>query len=176
MKLIDDLINAFKSKPKKVEQIPQTPQPAPKPTPIYDDSFFVHGTSFRQPQINKIVRNGIKEDYIVKYEGMTTKEIKECGCRVYEADNEYIDVSLNPTKYKNEDAIEVLADNYDGDDVLVGYIPKSKIKEIMPLLNKKVVVSGTLHGGKYKECNDYDEIETYEDDYTIELDIEIYDQ
>ena len=29
---------------------------------------------------------------------------------------------------------------------------------------------------KYKECNDYDEIETYKDDYTIELDIDIYDQ
>ena len=63
MKLIDDLINIFKSKPKKVEQIPQAPEP-PKPKPIYTDSFFIHGTSFRQPQINKIVRNGIKESYI----------------------------------------------------------------------------------------------------------------
>ena len=69
----------------------------------------------------------LKNLILLKYEGMTTKEIKECGCRVYEADNEYIDVSLNPTKYQKEDAIEVLADNYDGDDVLVGYIPKSKI-------------------------------------------------
>lgn len=174
MKLIDDFINSFKSSFKKVEQVPPTPAPVPKP--IYSDSFFLHGTSFKQSQIKKIIKNGINNSYIVKYEGMTTKEIKECGCRVYEADNEYIDVSLNATKYENEDAIEVLADNYDGDEVLVGYIPRSKIKEIMPLLNKRIDVSGIIHGGKYKECNDYDEIETYDDDYTIELDISVYEK
>lgn len=173
-------------------------KPKPSPTLIKDEPklirkcyFKVSGVTYenRQDILKKIVKTAIRKNYIEPFDGMTNKEIIEYGEGVFEA--QYVRVPslrLNPTQYKNKDAIEVYIKGFDEDkEYMVGYVEKEYISEVLDILeilqnNPNYVLKADSYftGGKVKDVEyDYDDkpyIDIKELNYGIDVMLEIYDK
>ena len=145
---------------------------------IYEKSFNIAGISYREKDLLKILNNGVKTGDIKKYKGLTKKErIEECELYddyIGEFTDESIDVTLNKTVCDNKEAIEVLADNFLGTQIMLGYIPKSEVKELITLLDKQIIIWATIVGGKQVYFTEEDNIEK-ELNLGVKLKIQIYD-
>ncbi len=156
--------------------------------PVKSVYFKVAGITYgdRQELIKKMLKSAFNLGYYEKYDGMTNAEIKDCGDTIYEANNIYFNkLKLLPTKYEDKNAIEVYVDDLSDENklVMVGYVPKRNINEVLYFLNSKEknpeykykeIVN--LTGGKGKRVNFDDEIERVELNYGIDIVLEIYEQ
>ncbi len=158
--------------------------------PIAEVYFQVAGVTFedRQKIIKKIVNQTKKASYYTPYDAMTNKDIIEINEKIYELPNLYVDsFRLNPTTFKNEDAIEFYLIDENEKEYLVGYVPKVKIKEVQDFLqiyqeHPEYTIKHFAYftGGKYK-INEIDTmtfkdvVKTYEDTYGINVNLKLYD-
>ena len=152
--------------------------------------FNVAGTTFnnedgsnRQDIIEKIVNNGIKNEYLIPYNGLTIKDMKQDYYdRLYYVDGQELsDIKFKEKNIKNEKAIMILLNDFNDNYVEVGYVPKNKIEEISTIIkNNDYKVRCFIRGGKYKEIEYYDEDYQYkeeiiENDLIYGLEIKITD-
>lgn len=153
--------------------------------------FKVSGVTFdnRQDILKKIVKNAIRKKYIEPFDGMTNKEIIEYGDSVFEA--QYVRVPslrLEPTTYKNKDAIEVYIRGFDDEkEYMVGYVEKDHILDVLEILeilhnnpDYELKADSYFTGGKVKDIEyDYDDkpyIDVKELNYGIDVILEVYDK
>lgn len=147
---------------------------------LYEKTFNVAGISFHNKELKKIIKNGIETGNIEKFQGMDRKEKVEY-CEYNNGLGEYseqqINVKLNKTNFDNKPAIEVLADDFYGNKILIGYVPKNEINELLQFIDKKILIWANIVGGKIyyfdedKENDEYDELEL-----GVNLLIKIYDK
>lgn len=152
--------------------------------PILSVYFKVAGVTFenRQELIKKIVKSRLSDIFYKPYNGWSNKEIEEYGYIVYEANNVPLNkLRLEPTTFDGDDAIEIYETD-DDNEILMGYVPKNKIKEVINFLKTyqdhpeyKLNATAYYTGGKYKEY-DYDEekINIGYDNYGINVKLELY--
>lgn len=99
---------------------------------LYNKTLSIAGTSFHQKELIEIATNGMKHDYIEPYDGLSTKEIKNEGDKVWQiADNRFKSIHLEPYKYNGEDAIKFYVNNYLNEFIEVGNIPKEEVQELL---------------------------------------------
>ncbi|WP_207654576.1 HIRAN domain-containing protein, partial [Peptostreptococcus russellii] len=113
--------------------------------------IIVAGTSFRQKEIKRLLRNF---DYYEKYDGLSTRDIKE---NYYEGDKIY-EIPLSAIHYGNCELIPEPSNKYDKnaikviiDKIHVGYIPCKDCTFINGILNDIKDIDIEVYGGKYKE-------------------------
>ena len=161
-----------------------------KKEPILSVYFKVAGVTFenRQKIIKKIVNKNKNTIFHKPYYGMTNKEIIDDGNEIYEINKLSVNsLRLEPTTFKNEDAIEVYITDNEKNEHMVGYVPKHKIKEVQEFLmmynehpEYQLNPEAYFTGGKYKvgEFNDDGEevIKIYENYYGINIKLELYEQ
>ena len=144
---------------------------------LYDKQLRIAGTSFHQKELIEVATNGMKYDYIEPYDGLSTKEIKIEGDKVWQiADSRFKSIHLEPYQYKGDDAIKFYVNNYLNEFIEVGNIPKEEVQELLPLLNDNYNISADAYfvGGKYKEYDLYEEkMKTEELNIGIRLNIRI---
>ncbi len=146
---------------------------------LYTTTFHVSGISYREENLLKVLRNGTKVGEINKFEGLSRKEriqtCQEFGISIGEYTNESIDVKFNCTQFNGKDAIEVLANDYNNNYILIGYVPKEKIRELITYLDKKVLIWATIVGGKQVYFNEDEEDNIEELNLGVELLVKIFD-
>ncbi len=161
-----------------------------KKEPIISVHFKVAGVTFenRQKIIKQIVNENKNTIFHKPYYGMTNKEIIDNGNEIYEINNLSVNsLRLEPTTFKNEDAIEVYISDNEEKEYMVGYVPEHKIKEVQKFLimynehpNYQLKSDAYFTGGKYKvgEFNDCSKevIKTYKNNYGINIKLELYEQ
>lgn len=161
-----------------------------KKEPIISVYFKVAGVTFenRQKIIKQIVNENKEIMFYEPYHGMTNKEIINDGNKIYEINDLSVNsLRLEPTTFKNEDAIEVYITDNENKEYMVGYVPKNKIKEVQEFFlmynehhEYQLKPEAYFTGGKYKigEFNDYGEevIKIYKNYYGINIKLELYEQ
>ncbi|MDF2903011.1 MAG: hypothetical protein K0S25_649 [Bacillus sp. (in: firmicutes)] len=140
--------------------------------------FKVAGTSFRQKEIKKAIREekdmGLLDD---PYQGMTNKEIKEITFDepVFQYDGltfSKCELKLEPDNDVDKKAIAVYVNEYK-----VGFVPLKGFKKGKDYLYEKLTMQTNmnfmvdLHGGKYKINRDDEHIETGQSDYKLSADV-----
>lgn len=123
--------------------------------------FKVHGISFREKSIIKELAD-VNDDY-----SMTKRDLVDCGMtgeRIYKYDIYVKDIEFvpEPDNPHDENAVKILADG-----VHIGYVPVSKTKKLLRLLEKEeiITIACDFQGGPYKviyEEYTYDGKEKYE--------------
>lgn len=143
--------------------------------PLYEKRFTLEGCDSFQDNIKKIVE--LEKPNLELYEGMTTKEIKECNYDVYEVEGEETpEVILRENKGKTVHYINVCIYHSGFDRYLtVGRIPEKEQEEILKYFDKNVMLWGSFAGGKYKYYDD-ESIKTLTEDYSIVLHVKITDK
>lgn len=146
---------------------------------IYNKTIKVVGVTFdKHPKnINKIIKNGLSYKELKKYKGYKDKDLMKENKSLKEFNHEELsDCLLKPYKYQNEDAIQVLINDFDDNYLEVGYIPKEEVPNLIPYLTKEynIIILPYLTGGNLKniiheENNDYISLE--EQNIGISLDI-----
>lgn len=137
---------------------------------------YVAGTSFSQREIRKLVKEGFDSGEIIKYDGITNKEIREeygyIDELVWEVSDFELDVDIVPEP-NNE--INPRAIRIDYKNKKLGYVPDKDLDTYYALksrfndLDAEIIVKG----GKFKKLNidDYgvESIETDTKDYYLDL-------
>lgn len=135
----------------------------------------------RQDILKKIINTGIQNEYLIPYNGLSIKDMKqELYDQLYEVDGqELTDVRFQETIINNKKAIMVLLNDYNDDYLEIGHVPKDKIQIVKETLdNKKYNIKCYIRGGKYKEITYYEEDyqdkeEVIEDELIYGLEIRI---
>lgn len=183
-------ISLFK-KNKKKEIVNNTQQSPVIVCPVAKISFKVAGITFegRQDVIKKMVKDAISEGIIEPYDGMTNREIIECGYDVYETENVKLkNIRLEPTEFEGKDAIEIYTEHLvDEEQIMVGYVPKKQVQEVLSLMEQfntgdyKLKVDALLVGGKckvieYDEEKDKDYIVSDEREFGIKIELSLFEK
>lgn len=147
---------------------------------IFKDEFKIVGTTFENhpKNLKEIVKNGLAIDEFEKYEGYTNKEILEDELNVGEVHDQSLgDAKLEIYEFDGKEAIKVLIDNFKGQFLEVGNIPKDKISKIIPYIKdgKKILIWPTILGGKFKNGEE-DELIIETLDYGVKLLIKVYEK
>lgn len=144
--------------------------------------FKVKGVTFENEEgkdIQKIIKSTIRElveegEIGERYEGYTNAEIKEMDLNVQEYSDIIFNVKIKEDIFEGKLCVKIYIEQYDGEYVHVGYMPKKLLKEYEQLKKTAIKISGTaeLTGGKYKYCENYesDEYEEVAEIETVELD------
>jgi len=122
-------------------------------------TFNIAGITFenREKNLIKLLNQYAKEGYFEKYGGYTNKEIKEDCMEVFEyEDFSTNDIQIKKVIVKDKPAYEVYLKDYNGNFIMIGYIPKNMINNYTNLFNKYTLASAvaTIVGGKYKEVDE----------------------
>lgn len=144
---------------------------------LYENTFNVAGVSFHEKELKIIIKNGVTTGNIQKFGGLSVKERREEFQPVGEYSDQEIEVTFNKTMFKNEEAIEVLADDFYGNNILIGYVPKSEVNDLLSFFDKNILIWATIVGGKqyhYGDTPEEDEVE--ELNLGIELLVKIFEQ
>lgn len=159
--------------------------------PVKKISFKVAGITFegRQEIIKKMVKEAISEGIIEPYDGMTNREIIECGYDVYETENVKLkNIRLEPTEFEGKDAIEIYIEHLvDEEQIMVGYVPKKQVQEVLSLIEQfntdeyKLKTDALLVGGKckvieYDEEKDEDYIVSDEREFGIKIELSLIEK
>lgn len=103
----------------------------------------------KEKLLNKIIKVGIEMGYIEPYDGMTSKEIKEYGDRVYQVNDEVPEYKLEP----NNGMLSLFITDYENKEHFISNIcNQSNLKfylENMEKYDNKIHVY--FRGGKYKQ-------------------------
>jgi hypothetical protein len=151
--------------------------------------FKVAGVTFENEDgkdIQKIIKTEIRKlkeagEIGEKYEGYTNTEIKEMDLNVQEYSDVAFYVKVKEDVFEEKPCVKIYIEQYDGNYVHVGYMPKKLLKEYEQLKKTAIKISGIaeLTGGKYKYCEYYEndeydevaEIETVELDYGLTVNL-----
>lgn len=146
---------------------------------LYTTTFHVSGISYREENLLKVLNNGVQTGEIKRFEGLSRKErietCEEFGISIGEYTNESINVEFNCTQFNGEDAIEVLANDYNDNYILIGYVPKEEINRLIPYLDKKVLIWATIVEGRQVFFNEDEEDDIENLNLGVELLVKIFD-
>lgn len=161
-----------------------------KKEPVEAIYFNVAGITFenRQNIIQDIINDAKETMSIDLYDGMTSKEILECGYEVYEiSDLKLSSIRLNPTEYKNQDAVEIYITDFNKKEHMIGYVPKDKVEEVLDFMENiekhpeyTLKADAYITGGKYKNAEydlekDKDVLITDKRNYGINIKLELFE-
>ncbi len=140
---------------------------------LYKKRVKVVGVTFNPhpKNIHKIIKNGLYYHEIKQYNGYKDKDLVKNDLSLKEFNYEILsDVTLIPYKFKDEDAIKVLINDYENDDLEVGNIPKKEVNNLLPYLNKNndIIINAYLCGGNLKDI-----IHDHKKDYIITKELNI---
>ena len=144
----------------------------------YENEFIIDGCEDYIDNIEKIIKIEKANGSIDLYDGMNSKDIKECGYDVGEIDEqETPDVKLNYYEGSTKKYIGVSIYHSEFDKYLkVGNIPASEFDKIKPYLDKKILIWGSFKGGTFKTVNNDNKIEKYKKPIEIKLTIKIFER
>jgi len=144
---------------------------------LYEMSFKIDECELYKDNINKII--SVSKEDIELYDGLSNKEIREkleyFVDEIGEIDSqETPDIKLFLNEAKTTKYISIKMYHKDFDKYLtIGKIPKEFEAQIIPFLNKNILIWGSFIGGKFKTLDD-DKIKTIQKPISIELRIKIF--
>lgn len=122
--------------------------------------------------LEKIVKQGIKNDEIIPYDGMTTSDIKELDERVYEVNDT---ADIRNELVNNE--VKFYITDYENKEYYLTSVPLNKKWKFYFENKDKLRINEDYYfrGGKYKQVYD-GKIETDDTPVYIWVDISMYDK
>lgn len=132
----------------------------------------------RNEDIQKLIKGFVKQEIEMQdysYDGMTNKEIFECGKEVYEADIDGCDeISFvpEPDNPYDPNAIKVIHDEIGH----IGYVPADMAKRVSDIISSDYDIEWKLVGGKYKyvDIDDFGEEKVKTETLTYGISIDLY--